>query len=148
VHFPLIRSFLPGAKVVPIVMGQDSGRDRSVLASALSALKREKDFLFVASSDLSHFPDYDTAVRVDDEFLKAVLTGNPEAVEKADRKIMAEGWDGLECTHCGHEPLQTLMRYAKAQGAGRIQLLRYCNSGDQTSDHSRVVGYAAVAFCK
>jgi AmmeMemoRadiSam system protein B len=148
VHFPLIQTFLPKAKVVPIVMGQNSEEDMGILAEALSALRLEREFLFVASSDLSHFPDYDTAVRKDGEFIKAVLTGDPEAVEKADRKILGEGWENLECTHCGHEPLQTLMRYAKAQGAKHIQKLRYCNSGDMTADHSRVVGYGAVAFCK
>jgi hypothetical protein len=148
VHFPLIRHFLPSAKVVPIVMGQNSGRDLAVLAEALSNLRREQKFLFVASSDLSHFPNYQTAVQRDGEFLKAVLTGKPEAVVKADRHILSKGWAGLDCTHCGHEPLQTLMRYAEAQGAGKIQLLRYCNSGDATGDHGRVVGYASVAFCK
>jgi AmmeMemoRadiSam system protein B len=148
VHFPLIHSFLPSAKVVPIVMGQNDERDMGILAAALSLLRKEKDFLFVASSDLSHFPDYETAVKKDGEFLKAVLTGDPEAVAKADHKIMTEGLDGMDCTHCGREPLQTLLRYAKAQGAKHIQQLRYCNSGDVTGDKARVVGYGAVAFCK
>ncbi len=147
VHFPLVKTFLPGAKVVPIVMGQGHGRDLGVLASALAALREEREFLFVASSDLSHFPDYDTATRKDHEFLKAVLTGDVEAMERSDRKILGEGWAGLDCTHCGHEPLETLMRYARSRGAGKTKLIAYRNSGDVTGDKSQVVGYGAVAFC-
>lgn len=148
VHFPLIRAFLPGARVVPLVMGQDRGRDQDVFAQALTTLRKTREFLFVASSDLSHFPDDDTARRTDLEFLQSVLTGSVEAVEEADLRIMTEGRRNVECTHCGREPLGTLLRYAAGQGAGNIRLLEYRNSADSTGHKSRVVGYGAVAFCK
>jgi AmmeMemoRadiSam system protein B len=119
-----------------------------VLAEALAQLRKKRDLLFVASSDLSHFPDYATAVAKDREFLQSVLAGDPDAVEKTDRKILGEGYENFHCTHCGREPLQTLMRYALQQGAEKTILLQYRNSGDTTNDRSRVVGYAAVAFCK
>ncbi len=147
VHFPLIKRFMPRAKVLPIVMGHGGERDSQILVSALAPLRQRGKFLLVASSDLSHFPDYDTAVEKDHEFLEAVLTGDPREVERVDARILREGYSSLQCTHCGREPLQALLRYARREGAGKTRLLRYQNSGDVTGEKDRVVGYAAVAFC-
>src|SRR5262249_52404801 len=44
--------------------------------------------------------------------------------------------------------VQVLLRFAKARGARKVQLLKYRNSGDVTGDKDRVVGYAAMAFSK
>lgn len=148
VHLPLIKTYFPGAQVVPIVMGQGTKEAVEPLTQALLALAEKKDFLFVASSDLSHYPDQATAAKADHEFLEALLTGNEKKVAGADKDIMGRGYRDYHCTHCGKEPVQTLLRYAKARGADQIKLLRYRNSGDVTGDKSRVVGYATVAFLK
>ena len=148
VHFPLVQRYLPKAKVVPIVMGQGVQQAVKPLADALLALWEKKKFLFVASSDLSHYPTYETAVGADQEFLKALLTGDEKKVDQTDEKIMGKGYSDYYCTHCGKEPVSTLLRFAKGVGAEKIELLAYRNSGDVTGDHSRVVGYGAVAFSK
>ena len=148
VHFPLIHHYLPKARVVPIVMGQGKEQAIRPLAEGLLALWKKKPFLFVASSDLSHYPRYDTAVEADHAFLEAVLTGDERKVEQMDQKIMEKGYPDYYCTHCGREPVATLLRFAKGAGADKIKLLAERNSGDVTGDHSRVVGYAAVAFCQ
>jgi len=148
VHLPLIQKFQPQAKVVPIVMGQGEKQAVVPLLKGLLALSERKKFLFVASSDLSHYPKYQTAVDADRQFLDAVLTGDRKKVEGVDQKIMAKGYTDYHCTHCGREPVATLLGYAHGLGAGRAQLLTYRNSGDVSGDHSRVVGYAALAFCK
>ncbi|HVM32670.1 MAG TPA: AmmeMemoRadiSam system protein B [bacterium] len=146
-HFPLIKRYCPGAKVVPIIAGQGLQATVEPLVSALRALGRQKRLLLVASSDLSHYPDYGTAVEADRRFLRAVLTGEEKAIRAADRKILAEKHPELLCTHCGPEPLLGLARWAAAEKALKTQLLSYRNSGDVTGDRRRVVGYGAVAFC-
>jgi hypothetical protein len=148
VHFPLVKRFLPGTKVLPLVTGQGGDRVAKPLAAALAGAAAGRDLLVVASSDLCHYPDYETAVKADREFLEAVLTGDEAAVGRADRDLMGRGWKEFHCTHCGNEPLLTLMRFAKLMGADKRELLAYRNSGDATGDRSRVVGYAAVAFCR
>jgi AmmeMemoRadiSam system protein B len=147
VHFPLIKKFLPGASVVPLITGQGGMKTATPLASALAKAARSRDLLVVASSDLSHYPEYDVAVKADGEFLKAVLTGEPDEVLEADRRLMGKGWEEYHCTHCGHETLLALLGYAKLIGAGKRTMLKYRNSGDVTGDRGQVVGYAAVAFC-
>lgn len=148
VHLPMIQAYLPKAKVVPVVMGQGVKEAVEPLAEGLLALAKKKKFLFVASSDLSHYPDYETAVKADRQFLDALLTGDEKKVDGTDEKIMSRGYPDYHCTHCGREPVSTLLRFAKGMGAGKTQLLKYRNSGDVTRDHSRVVGYGAVAFSK
>ena len=146
VHLPLIKTYFPEAQVVPLVMGQGTREAVEPLTKALLALAEKKDFLFVASSDLSHYPDQATAQKADHEFLEALLTGNEKKVAGVDQDIMGRGYRDYHCTHCGKEPVQALLRYAKGRGAKKVQLLKYRNSGDVTGDRSRVVGYATVAF--
>jgi MEMO1 family protein len=147
VHLPMIKHYFPKAQVVPIVMGQGIETSVRPLVAALLELRKQKPFLLVVSSDLSHYPKYETAVKADQEFLEALLSGNEAKVNETDKKIMAKKHPDYYCTHCGKEPVSTLLRYTKAVGARNAQLLTYQNSGDVTGDHSRVVGYSAVAFC-
>ena len=148
VHLPMIQAYLPKAKVVPVVMGQGVEQAVQPLAGALLALSKKKKFLFIASSDLSHYPDYETAVKADHELLEALLTGDEKKVHQADSRIMDRGYPDYHCTHCGREPVSTLLRFAGGMKADKIKLLNYRNSGDVTGDHSRVVGYSAVAFSR
>lgn len=148
VHLPLIKTYCPEVQVVPIVMGQGEKEAVEPLAQALLALAKKKDFLLIASSDLSHYPAHGTAVKADHEFLEALLTGDEKEVGKVDEDIMGRGYREYHCTHCGKEPVQVLLRYAKGRGADKVRLLKYRNSGDVTGEKDRVVGYAAVAFSK
>src|ERR1700677_3773144 len=76
VHFPMIKHYFPDAQVVPIVMGQGVETSVRPLAEALVALRKQKRFLLVASSDLSHYPSYEVAVKADKTFLEALLSGH------------------------------------------------------------------------
>ena len=147
VHFPMLYRYLPKAKLVPIVMGQGTEEAVKPLSNGLLALWKKKKFFFVASSDLSHYPAYETAMDADKQFLEALLTGDEKKVDQVDGRIMRKGHRDYYCTHCGKEPVSTLLRFSKGVGADKIQRLAYRNSGDVTGDHSRVVGYGAVAFC-
>jgi AmmeMemoRadiSam system protein B len=147
-HFPLIKRYCPGAKVVPLITGQGKRATVEPLVKALSLLRRKKPFLLVASSDLSHYPDAKSARSADQRFLEALLTGDEKRLEAVDRTILAEKHPDYFCTHCGPEPLLSLVRHAAQEKAGKIKLLSYRHSGDVTGDSSRVVGYAAAAFCR
>jgi len=133
---------------VLIVMGQGVESSVRPLVEGLRELRKKMSFLLVASSDLSHYPPYDIAVKADKAFLEALLSGQETEVSEADKKIMAKKYPNYYCTHCGKEPVLTLLRYTQAIEAQEVRLLAYQNSGDVTGDHSRVVGYSAVAFSK
>lgn len=148
VHFPLIKHFCPKAQVLALVTGQGGEETAEPLSRALFELSKARDLVLVASSDLSHYPQYDIAVEADRSFLDAVLNGTEKEVLKADERLMKKGWIEYHCSHCGHEPLMTLMKYARLRGAEKRVLLDYHNSGDVTGDKGQVVGYGSVAFCR
>lgn len=148
VHFPFLRRYLPGVRVVPIVMGQGFHQSVEPLVAALLRLWEREPFLFIASSDLSHYPSYETAKKADREILDAILSGNEVDVEETDERIMSRGYPDYHCTHCGKEPVAALLRFARGVDAGSIELLGYRNSGDVTGDRERVVGYGAVSFSR
>jgi hypothetical protein len=93
----------------------------------------------VASTDLSHFYDYRTAVELDKITLAYIEAFDPEGLSQN----LADG----RCEACGAGPVMAMMLAAKALGADKAKVLEYKNSGDVTGDKYRVVGYAAgVAY--
>jgi AmmeMemoRadiSam system protein A len=106
-----------------------------------------KKALIVASSDLSHYPSYDDACRVDMATLAAIETMDPQRLTEAISQYMSEGIPELYTLCCGEGPIRVAMMAAKKLGANQATILRYVNSGDTPfGDQDRVVGYGAVMF--
>jgi AmmeMemoRadiSam system protein B/AmmeMemoRadiSam system protein A len=139
VQLPFLQKTLKGFSIVPIVMGRMDTKEYEELAVALTAvLNREAGkALIIASSDMSHFHSYDTASRRDKQTL--------EQIGKLDAARVLAGVEKEEYELCGYQAVVTLMIVAKGRG-GEATVLSYTNSGDSTSDRTRVVGYGAVVF--
>ena len=146
VQIPFIQTVLPGTPIIPIVLGQNDFQTYQSMAQAIFQAVKGKKILFIASSDMSHFPDYETACRVDNEMIESVASFNPLRVEETDEKIMKSGFPDLSCTLCGKQALTLVMMISKLAGADRALCMPYMNSGDVTGDHQRVVGYGAALF--
>ncbi len=127
VQLPFLQVMLGDFEIVPILTNSS---DPQALASALVQHIGE-DTLVVASSDLSHFYSYDTAVTLD-RICTEAITGS----------IFS---DMPLCKACGKQAVLTLMHIAKTKGWGGI-FIDYKNSGDTAGDRNRVVGYASIAF--
>ena len=139
-QLPFLQRTLGNFQLVPIVMGdQDYGMCRA-LGIALAKLIHDNDTLIVASSDLSHYHTYEEAVRKDHKTLKAI--------EEWDYLSMSRNFGQEVWEACGGGPIIAAMIASERLGANRAKILKYANSGDVTTDHSRVVGYGAVAFVK
>jgi len=107
---------------------------------ALAKLVQGTNTLIVASSDLSHYHTYDEAVGLDHKTLNAI--GEYDYFDLA-RNLDLRVWEA-----CGGGPIVAVMIAAERLGANQAKVLHYANTGDVTGDHSRVVGYGAVAFVK
>ncbi len=130
IELPFLQRTLKDYEIIPMVVGQLSGEDVEEIASAIQKHLGD-DSLIVASTDLSHYYQYDTAVSMDAECIEAVLDLD---LKKASA-----------CEMCGVYPVMILMTIAKKLG-WETKLLKYSNSGDVTGDTAGVVGYAAIAF--
>ncbi len=94
----------------------------------------------MASSDLSHYHPYDEAVKLDHKTLNAI--------EEYDYFDLSRNFELQRLG--GVRRRADRRRHDRRRAAGRHQakVLHYANTGDVTGDHSRVVGYGAVALVK
>jgi MEMO1 family protein len=140
-QLPFIARLLPHVPIVPLVMGNQSRATAVGLGQTLADVLQahaDRDILLVASSDLSHYEDAETASKLDDIVLQCV------AEFSADRLM-----DALEREPrhaCGGGPMVSVLSAASQLGCRQSQVLRYADSGDVSGDKSAVVGYMAAAI--
>jgi AmmeMemoRadiSam system protein B/AmmeMemoRadiSam system protein A len=131
--------------IVPIVMGSSSLAGARELATALMPYFKPEN-LFIISSDFSHYPSYNEAIRIDKKTADAILTKDPETFYNALRKSNSEGVRNLATPSCGWSSIMTMLYMAdRREDMGLLPVL-YQNSGDsKIGDKERVVGYWAIA---
>ena len=128
VQLPFLQTVLEDFTLVPLLVGD---ADPQTVAEVLESLWGGKETLIVISSDLSHYNDYNTAVKMDTATSKAIEALRP-------RDIDFEG-------ACGRIPIAALLLVAQKRGLhARTVDLR--NSGDTAGPKDQVVGYGAYAF--
>ena len=138
VQLPFLQRVLGEFSFVPIVIGNQSSEICLALGDAIAKVAAQKNLLLVASSDLSHYHTYESAVGLDRQVI--------DSVEAFDEYEMMRQLDGERIEACGGGPVVTVMHAAKLLGANRGKVLYYCNSGDITGDKTAVVGYLSAAF--
>jgi AmmeMemoRadiSam system protein B/AmmeMemoRadiSam system protein A len=140
VQLPFLQRVLGPFQLVPVIMGDQSYDACRALGVALAKLVAGTNTLILASSDLSHYHTYDQAVTEDHKTLKAI--GEYDYFDLS-RNLDLRVWEA-----CGGGPIVAAMIAAERLGATEAKVLHYANTGDVTGDHSRVVGYGAVALVK
>ena len=147
VQLPFLQQVLPDSKIVPILTRDWSEAVSSAISSALAETIDGKNVLMIASSDMSHYPAYDEAVKADRATIAALKTMNPDVVREKLDEYLQRGVRELHCMLCAREAVLAVMSAAKKLGADSIKILKYANSGDTTmGDKYRVVGYLAAAI--
>jgi AmmeMemoRadiSam system protein B/AmmeMemoRadiSam system protein A len=147
VQLPFLQTVLPGARILPLVVGREDPALCERLGRALARVLADRRVLLVASSDLSHYPEYDGARASDRAVLAAMAGLDPGALRAAIAAQMSAGHPGLVTCACGEAPVMALLAAARALGATRGTVLSWANSGDTSvGDRARVVGYGAVMF--
>jgi MEMO1 family protein len=139
-QLPFIAHLLPGVSIVPLVMGHQTRATAFALGEALARViaERKRQVLLVASSDLSHYEDADTAHRLD-----AVVTGS---VESLDPDALMSALEAEPRHACGGGPMVAVLDAARRLGAISSRVLEYADSGDVSGDKTSVVGYMAAAI--
>ncbi len=138
VQLPFLQVALENFKLVPVVMGDQSGHVIKALGEAIGRIIQGRNVLIVASTDLSHFhPDVE-AKRLDNIFIDALVKFDPS-------KLLALLSSG-DTEACGGGPVAAAMIAAKESGTGHCKILEYANSGSITGDRGSVVGYVSAVF--
>jgi AmmeMemoRadiSam system protein B/AmmeMemoRadiSam system protein A len=150
VELPFLQRTHDRFRIVPVLLGSQSTLEEleSLARAIADAVAGRDDVLLVASTDLSHYPGYEDAGRVDRETLDLISQYRPGELLDYERDRCREGIPGLQCAMCGPQAVVVVMMAARMMGADEACILHYANSGDvPAGDHDRVVGYGAVALC-
>ncbi|MDR0334706.1 MAG: AmmeMemoRadiSam system protein B [Methanomassiliicoccaceae archaeon] len=134
VQIPFIQYIDPNAKIVPIIMGDQSRECAKFLSEAITEACTGHDTVVIASSDLSHYVSKKRAHSEGTDVLNKVcaldIPGMYGTIEKRD------------ITACGYGP----MAVAMSAGCSSAELLKYSDSEDSLGLSGEVVAYASVAF--
>jgi len=149
VQLPFIKYLFPDVKILPVIIGSSDINLCSRFGKALAEVLRNKKFLIVASSDLSHYPKFDDAIKVDNITLKSITELNPEKLKNVLNKQLQKDIEQLATCACGEAPIIAAICTANELGAKGAKIISYCNSGyNPVGTTDRVVGYGAVAISK
>lgn len=151
VQVPFLQTVLKtGFKILPVLIGQESSeKSRKLLVKFLSEIIYKnlgKTCLLVVSTDLSHYPKYEDARKIDNKTIDLIQELDIATLEKHVNETMELGVSNEETCACGLDAIEVLMGIAQA-GAWRGKIVEYANSGDVAmGNKDRVVGYASMVF--
>lgn len=128
VQLPFLQRINPDLKIVPILIGRVSPE---LIADVMEPYIGRDDVLIVASSDLSHYHDYETARKMDRETAKAICELRTDRV-KHDHA-------------CGWVAIRGLIDLARRKSL-RAETIDLRSSGDTAGSRDQVVGYGAFHF--
>jgi AmmeMemoRadiSam system protein B/AmmeMemoRadiSam system protein A len=137
IQVPFVQRVLPGARIVPIVMGYQNKRTVQALASGLEKACPGKNVLVVASTDLSHYLSKAEAAATDANTISLIQSAKTDTLL---RKI--EAGDNIMC---GGGPVVAALLYAQKSGPVRVETLKRSDSSDSGGPANQVVGYVAAA---
>ena len=136
----LQRVFQHEWKLLPIMVRTLDEKVSEGLGKALTTILRDKNFVLVASTDLSHFFKQDAALTYDRAMLNEIEAFNPAGA--FDLEGARKGFA------CGLGAFTAVLWACKKLGADKVKVLRHATSANVTGDYSSVVGYGAAAILK
>lgn len=139
IQLPFIQYLWPDAKIVPVLLADQSMPQAQALGNAIATVFNETTDLLVASSDFSHYVSSKQALAQDQPVIRKIL--------EKDVPQMYQEMARTRATLCGYGAIATLLTLgtAKYQDA-RVEQLKYADSGYVSGDSSSVVAYGAFAM--
>lgn len=143
-QLPFLRYLLPDLPIVPLLIGFQHRATIEALAQAIDGAFAKRRPLLVASTDLSHYFDAETAKALDSRVCDRVSANDPDGLLDLFEQY-PEGERGRYVA-CGGGAAIAVMMAARARGAREGRVLKYAHSGDVSGDYDAVVGYLAGAI--
>lgn len=128
VQLPFLQQVLDDFSIVPIVAG-DASPD--LVEKVIATLWGGPETVFIISSDLSHYHDYQTAQQIDSSTSQDIIDLNFRAVHSNNA--------------CGCVGIRGLLKFAH-QHPLKPSVIDIRNSGDTAGSKDSVVGYGAYMF--
>ena len=147
VQVPFIKYLFPHTRILPIIVGEPDIKMCARFGHALAKVLKGKKALIIASSDLSHYPRFDDAIKVDNKTLKTIASLDMEKIKSEMEGQVEQNIYQLVTCACGEAPILAAIATARELGANSASIISYSNSGyNPVGVSDRVVGYGAVAI--
>lgn len=140
-----LQKILKDFEIVPILVSNVSMDLCNELATKMKNASDGKTII-VVSSDLSHYPSYELAVKADEATICAIENGNTGRFQQTVTGLEGRYDEMLETAACGQAAISVAIKTAELSGGLNIKKISYKNSGDVTGDKTKVVGYGAIGF--
>lgn len=129
-------------KIVPIVISQQIPGLCKKLAYSLDEVvtRLDRNCMVIASTDLTHYEDVDTANYLDSKVINSV--------ENMYMDQLIKDIIEYDITMCGYGPVITAINYAKIHNNDRSIVLNHTTSGEVSGDYDSVVGYMSAVIGK
>jgi AmmeMemoRadiSam system protein B/AmmeMemoRadiSam system protein A len=146
VQAPFLQTIFSNFKILPVLVNELDEEDLESVSQILAEYADENT-IFIASTDMSHYPSYKDANYADKKVIDAILTGEARRLKSVIAGLENENISNASTFLCGRQAVEIVMKVAGKIGANKINLLKYINSGDtEMGSRSRVVGYSSVVF--
>jgi len=141
VQLPYISTVLGNnVKILPVILGETNTKFTIMLAKALYSLlqNKNKKYLIIITTNLSHDVKYEKAVEKDKRFVDIIslMDADHFAEQLALNQIEAYGGGGVI----------SLLRLANMLNMDKINIIKQMNSGDITNEKYKVEGYIAATI--
>lgn len=137
VQVPFIQFINHESKILPITISSMNLNELIAGGKEISELfKENQELLMVASTDMSHYIDAESARVQDQKVIDRILEMNPEGLFET---VVKEG-----ISMCGVAPTVMMLSAAIEAGATSAEVVEYTNSGITSGDYRQVVGYLSM----
>lgn len=154
VQLPFLQFIFSKFTIVPILVSRfDYDFAYKIAENVHNVIKNyptKRKILIVCSTDMSHYPSYNDAVKIDHQAIELVKVYEPKKYFVQLPQLEQTKIKNLHCIFCGETAVGVSMIITKLLGGDHIEMLKYANSGDVElyGDKSRVVGYVSLAFVR
>lgn len=145
VQLPFLQAMHRKCRIVPLLFGDPTLANVRRLVRAIEIASGSRKVVVLASTDMSHYPAYADACRLDRATLKEIGKGDAEGLLLYLATAEAAGGiPKLQTAMCARGGVATALLYGHRRDA-KVETLRYANSGDvPAGDRAGVVGYSAA----
>jgi len=143
IHLPFLKIKQPNTPIIPIMVGGINRRSLYSISNTLKKYFNGKN-LFIVSSDLSHYPSFYDAMKIDYKSIKSILSLNVDVFKKHLDK--GDNINGLVTKMCGWSSIFILLNILEQIGDISGKVLMYKNSGHVNNEKESVVGYSSIVF--
>ncbi len=134
-------------QIIPIILGTQTEATCRKIGEALKPYLNSKN-LFVISTDFSHYPDYDDAVKNDRRTAEAICRNSASELVKVLKENDDRNIPDLATSLCGWTSVLSMLYMTEGRKDLDFKIIQYKNSGDNKlyGEKDRVVGYNSIVI--